>query len=254
MSFLLRRHELDLRLRPERGLDIGAASFAGVPIAWLSPVGEVPGVPGDWERSWGGGLMTSCGLDNVGVPSEGLPQHGTYTYLAARDVHEEDGVVRGTIDDPRGLRVERTIRTTGARVELEDVTTNVSGEPQPALLLYHCNFLWDGVEIDSDEVVPRDAAARAGGWRELGPPGRERVYEHVGARAATVLLGDLRITVRSSLPRLWQWIQPDWGVLGIEPANCSVLGRAHDRAEGWLPVLEPGEQRTTTLAIAVEAR
>ena len=57
MSFVFRQQELDLRIRPERGLDIGAASLAGVPFAWLTPVGEVPGLPGDWDRSWGGGLI-----------------------------------------------------------------------------------------------------------------------------------------------------------------------------------------------------
>jgi hypothetical protein len=42
---------------------------------------------------------------------------------------------------------------------------------------------------------------------------------------------------------------PGLGVLGIEPANCSVLGVAHDRAEGRLPQLEPGEMRRTRLQI-----
>jgi hypothetical protein len=42
-------------------------------------------------------------------------------------------------------------------------------------------------------------------------------------------------------------------VLGLEPANCSVLGRAHDRAAGRLPVLAPGEARTSTLEITVGA-
>jgi len=35
-------------------------------------------------------------------------------------------------------------------------------------------------------------------------------------------LGAMRVTVRSNLPRLWQWIEPSYGVLGVEPANCSV--------------------------------
>ena len=50
---------------------------------------------------------------------------------------------------------------------------------------------------------------------------------------------------------MWQWVHPapGLGVLGIEPANCSVLGVAHDRAEGRLPQLEPGEARRTRLQI-----
>jgi hypothetical protein len=55
-------------------------------------------------------------------------------------------------------------------------------------------------------------------------------------------------------PRRWQWVDPVRGAyaLGLEPANCSVLGRAHDRAEGRLPFLGPGEERSTRIAIAVE--
>jgi hypothetical protein len=40
--------------------------------------------------------------------------------------------------------------------------------------------------------------------------------------------------------------------LGLEPANCSVLGRAHDRAEGTLPFLEPGQERRTRMAVTAE--
>ena len=58
----------------------------------------------------------------------------------------------------------------------------------------------------------------------------------------------------ATMPRLWQWVHPSYGVLGLEPANCSVLGVAHDRAEGRLPELAPGEERRTRLEIRVRAR
>ena len=64
--------------------------------------------------------------------------------------------------------------------------------------------------------------------------------------------GGIEVEVRSNLPRMWQWIEPSLGALGIEPANCSVLGRAHDRAEGRLPMLAPGETRETWLAITAK--
>jgi hypothetical protein len=56
---------------------------------------------------------------------------------------------------------------------------------------------------------------------------------------------------QAELPRFHQWIHPGRGIyaLGLEPANCSVLGRAADRAAGTLPVLEPLEARTTELRI-----
>ena len=60
--------------------------------------------------------------------------------------------------------------------------------------------------------------------------------------------------MRSSLPRLFQWVHPASGTyaLGIEPANCSVLGREHDIAAGRMPFLDPGEARASWLTI--EAR
>ena len=39
---------IDLRLHPERGLDIGAAWFRGTPLAWIAPTGE----GGADHRAW----------------------------------------------------------------------------------------------------------------------------------------------------------------------------------------------------------
>ena len=54
----------------------------------------------------------------------------------------------------------------------------------------------------------------------------------------------------SELPRMWQWrmLGPGMYLTGLEPANCGVGGRAQDRADGVLRVLEPGQ----TEALAVE--
>jgi hypothetical protein len=264
-------HGIALRIHPQRGLDVGAASFRGTPIAWIAAAGEGGGDAGDWREAWGGGLVTTCGLDNVGTASEGIGLHGTYTFLPARDVATErslsEVVVRGTVDDARGLRVERTIRTKLGEglVEIADLTTNTADQALEAPVLYHVNLgwpLWDaGARIESDaaEVRPRDDDAEPHDWSsapEEPLPLPERVWEHVGTRGAAVVnerLG-LRLSVASDLPRLWQWVDPAPGMysLGIEPANCSVLGRAHDRAEGTLPFLEPGEERSTRIAITVE--
>jgi hypothetical protein len=260
---------LSLRINRSRGLDIGAAWFRGIPIAWVGPAGEGGADADDWRASWGGGLVTTCGLDNVGAPSEGIGLHGTYTFLPARDVATERSAagvaVRGTIDDPRGLRVERRIHVDGSSVELVDRTTNVSDRRLEAPVLYHVNLgwpIWDegaAVASDAGEVRPRDDDAAAYDWSAAPPEPAtlpERVWEHVGATHASVVnehLG-LRVALDFDLPRLWEWIDPAPGVyaLGLEPANCSVLGRAHDRAEGALPFLEPGAERTTRIAVTAE--
>jgi Domain of unknown function (DUF4432) len=260
---------LSLRVNPRRGLDVGAAWFRGVPIAWVGPAGEGGAEAEDWRGAWGGGLVTTCGLDNVGAPSEGIGLHGTYTFLSARDVTTErtgaGAVVRGTIDDPRGLRVERTIRVEDGFVELVDRTTNVSDGRLEAPVLYHVNFGWPfwnagaRVESDAGEVRPRDDDAAPHDWSTAPPEPvamQERVWEHVGATRAGVLNEQLgiRAGLEFDLPRMWQWIDPAPGVyaLGLEPANCSVLGRAHDRAAGTLPFLEPGRERITRIAVTVK--
>ncbi|HKH32527.1 MAG TPA: DUF4432 family protein [Gaiellaceae bacterium] len=260
---------LSLRINPQRGLDIGAAWFRGVPIAWVGPAGEGGTDAADWHKAWGGGLVTTCGLDNVGAPSEGIGLHGTYTFLAAHDVVYErspSGVtVTATIDDPRGLRAERAISVEGGSVELADRTTNVSDVRLAAPLLYHVNFgwpLWDAgatVETDADEVRPRDEDAAPHDPSPAPPEPAalpERVWEHVGATRAGVTNEALGIAVQLEfdLPKLWQWVDPAPGVyaLSLEPANCSVLGRAHDRAEGTLPFLDPGDERTTRIAVTAK--
>jgi uncharacterized protein DUF4432 len=275
---------IDLRLLPDRGLDASDAWFAGVPLDWRSPVGETGNVANDWLLSFGGGLVTTCGLRNVGVPSEGHGQHGDYTFQRA-DVEAVERssdalIVQGTISEVASLghhlHVERTWRTYAGRglVQLEDVVSNRGHAIESALQLYHVNLgppLWAegaSLRIDARATRPRDAdaAAFADAWPiapalESGAP--ERVYEHDvtpgadGWSSATVTGAGIELEVRwdaATMPRLWQWVHPSYGVLGIEPANCSVLGVAHDRAEGRVPELAPGEERRTRLEIRARHR
>ena len=284
---------IDVRLLPDRGFDLSAAWFADVPLAWVSAVGEIGpfGVlrDRDWNRGFGGGLVATCGLRNVGAASEGHPQHGEFSQQRARDVAVTraagaEGVTleaRARIVEADALEfcfeVERSVRTrTGAGVlELTDVTRNLGPAPEPAPLLYHCNVgapLWQPgatLRVDASETRPRDAeAAQALATWDAAPPvltgAPERVFEHLvtpgedGWASATLTSppAGLELTVRwdtGTLPRLWQWVHPAPGVsvLGIEPANCSVLGRAADRASGRLPTLEPGEERVTRLTFDV---
>ena len=267
---------IDVRLFPDRGLDVGAAWFRGIPLAWISPAGEQsPPRPEElvgnaWRDAWSGGLVTTCGLSNVGAASEGFGQHGTYTARPASELQVErttsEVTVTGTIVDAPFTLSRRIVTSVGqGLIRIDDRVVNDSEWTAAAPLLYHVNLgapLWDEdayLETDAQEVVPRDAAAAAelATWDE--PPAvadgaPERVFEHVGAswaRLTSPRVG-VELTVRSSLPRLWQWVDPASGTyaLGIEPANCSVLGREHDIATGQMPFLDPGEARTSWLTLA----
>ncbi len=269
---------IDLRLLPDRGLDVGAAWFRGIPLAWISPAGEQPpplaeDLVGDaWRDAWGGGLVTTCGLSNVGAATDGFGLHGTYTARGAVDLEVErttsEVTATATIVDAPFTLSRRIVTSVGeGLVRVDDRVVNDSEWTAAAPLLYHVNLgapLWDDgayLETDAQEVVPRDADAAAdlATWDE--PPAvadgaPERVFEHVGAsfaRLTSPRLG-VELTVRSSLPRLWQWVDPANGTyaLGIEPANCSVLGRERDVATGQMPFLDPGEARTSWLTIAAQ--
>jgi hypothetical protein len=244
---------VNVRLRADRGLDVAEAYVGGRQIAWMSGIGDVDW-NGGWRESWGGGLVTTCGLDNVGQPRSGIGLHGTYSSLAARDVVESGGVVEAVIDDPRGLRVERTIAIRGDSLRLFDRTTNVGDTQLDAPLLYHVNLGdWaESVESDADEVVPRDDDAAPHDWSRIPPRADvpERVWEHRGAQWARVRGDGLEVEIASSLPLMWQWIDPRLGALGIEPTNCSI----DDSEHGPLPSLAPGETRETWLTITAKER
>ncbi len=175
------------------------------------------------------------------------------------------------------IELERTwtTRTGEGRLELVDVTRNLGPDVEPAPLPYHVNLgtpLWSAgatLELDASATTPRDDDAVEPWDRALEPlPGaRERVFEHevaVGEDGWGTAIVDspatgLRLQLRwdaAGLPRLQQRVHPAPGiaVLGLEPANCSVLGRAADRAAGRLPVLEPGEERVTRLEVRVQDR
>ncbi|MEA2245946.1 MAG: hypothetical protein QOH46_475, partial [Solirubrobacteraceae bacterium] len=234
-------------------------------------------------RAFGGGLMVTCGLRNVGVPSEGHGQHGEFSMQRARvcsvERSEREITARAEISEVSALgfhlEVERTWTTFvgEGRLELVDAVHNRGREDEPVPQLYHVNLgapVWSPgarLELDARATHPRDEAAARFADRWQDAPGvvegaAERVFEHEvapdadgwGAATVTSPAAGVAVTVRwdlATLPRLWQWVHPapGIGVLGIEPANCSVLGRAADRQSGRLPVLRAGETRTTRLEI-----
>ncbi|MCX6378635.1 MAG: DUF4432 family protein [Armatimonadetes bacterium] len=57
------------------------------------------------------------------------------------------------------------------------------------------------------------------------------------------------------LPRFIEWKMMDSGtyVVGMEPANCLVMGRPNERRAGTLKVLQPGEVRSYDVEIGVLA-
>jgi len=201
---------LQFTVLPDRGMDIGAASVAGRAMAWQSNVGFVrperyePAGLG-WIRSFGGGLVATCGLRHFGVPAdddgEAWGLHGRASSLSAEDVKIERGWeggeyairVSGRIAETGvfkpALALDRTVATAmGAREFLiTDRVTNVSFRDSTLMLLYHVNLGWPLLSqksrflVNPASVKPRTdhAAADLARHTEMLPPTagfEEQVY------------------------------------------------------------------------------
>lgn len=179
-----------LQVLLDRALDIGAVEHAGRPLAWTHPAlggpefYEPEGT--GWVRTFGGGLLTTCGLTFFGQPErdgeEDLGLHGRISHQRAEKIKvteewrgdeyvlEIEGQIRQSALFAENLLLTRKITTTlGANFFLvEDQVRNEGFRPTPHMILYHCNFGFPVVSPDSELLAslessrPRDEAAAAG--------------------------------------------------------------------------------------------
>ncbi|MEP7240529.1 MAG: aldose 1-epimerase family protein [Devosia sp.] len=172
---LLQNDRVSLEVLVDRGLDIGRARIEQIPMAWASPVGVVAPSLGEargseFLRSFHGGLLTTCGLDHFGQPSdrdasrfnyeprpsEHLPMHGRASgipaTLSAYGVIEKDGeleaFVAGTVaqvavfGEHLVLSRRISLRHGSTEVRIEDSVTNHGYAPSPLAVMYHVNVGW----------------------------------------------------------------------------------------------------------------
>lgn len=210
---------LEVTVLLDRCLDIAAASFRGKAMGWRSTAGDVApqyyeaeGIR--WLRSYFGGLVTTCGLNNVGAPEDGSELtgnglHGRIGNTPARNlkivqewqgddyVISVTGTMRQTALFHENLTLTRTVSTKlgESRFWIDDVVTNEGFHDAPYMLLYHCNVGWPVVDAGSELiapsrlVAPRDSEARDGKeeWAQFHGPAHgyaEKVYFHDMAPAA----------------------------------------------------------------------
>jgi hypothetical protein len=185
----------------DRAFDLGDARWCGRSLSWQSSAGivapdyyEREGT--GWLRSFGGGMLATCGLRNVGPPSkedgESFGLHGEISSTPAVNVSsrtfwqdgryciEINGEVRESYPFGPNLLLRRTWRTElGADwVQLEDVVTNEGFRPELHMQLYHWNFGFPlinestNISVTTDLITGRDDAAKAGlsRWSVFEPP------------------------------------------------------------------------------------
>ena len=153
----------DLTVLMDRGMDLSAASYRGIPLHWASPSGDAhPSRYNDcglgWLRTFAGGLLTTCGLRQTGSPctdeGEDLGLHGRYTSLPAEKIsHTEEwegdsyvlrlsGEMREAVIFGENLLLRREYEAVlgEPRLVLRDTVINEGSRPSPHMILYHCNF------------------------------------------------------------------------------------------------------------------
>ncbi len=150
----------------DRAMDIADASINQYNLAWLNHAGFTPPQPLsdkglDWLRTFGGGIVNTCGLTHVGGPEKdefgerGI--HGNYSNTPAeivsvvqpdpaRGIMEMSitGIIRESRIFGPSLELRRTISATlgASSFRIHDEIINKGNTPAPHMILYHCNFGW----------------------------------------------------------------------------------------------------------------
>lgn len=173
---------LEFTVLLDRGMDISAARWQGKSLCWRSSVGDAhpayyePEGLG-WLRTFGGGLVTTCGLTYAGAPTvdqgEELGLHGRVSHLPAEGVHvdaEWDGdeyVVwaSGKVREARvfgeNIVLHRKVftRLGNNHFWIHDTIENVGFETTEHMLLYHINLGFPVVDEGSELISPTRTAA-----------------------------------------------------------------------------------------------
>ncbi len=241
---------LVFRLLADRCLDITACHYKGLSLAWHSANGEVhpsyyePEGLG-WLRSFPGGLLATCGLDQFGAPSsdqgQPFPLHGRVGNLPAKPVNyrtwwqgdEYEMEVTGEVRQSRlfgeNLVLCRRVSTRlgSSKIRIEDKVTNEGFSPTPHMILYHFNLGFpllgptSKLELAVQETIARDADAEAGlgDWNHFSQPTsgfREQVFRHTpltgpdGLVRLSLINPEIKLSLMltydpSTLPHLFQW-------------------------------------------------
>jgi len=247
---------LEFTVLLDRGMDLGPASYRGLPLAWISPTGFAHSAYFDpigigWLRTFGGGLMTGCGLTYLGAPSEDegevLGLHGRLSHLPARRVKvgEEwqgdecvfwvEAEMRQARVFGENLRLTRRISAGlgSSQILIQDRVENLGTTTSPLMILYHINLGFPLLDetcylmAEPHPVQPRDAAAAGlSDWMRFQPPTQgygEQVFYHdlpadnQGWAGLTLVnpTRDLSLSVRfqkATLPNLVQWKMMGHGV------------------------------------------
>ena len=158
----------------DRAMDIADAFYNQHSLTWLSHAGIKTPQPFslhgmDWLRTFGGGLLTTCGLSHVGGPeTDAYGERGIHGLISNIPAEIESIIqpdpfsgrlemsITGTMKETKifgpSLILRRTISATLGQpiIRIHDEVTNRANTPTPHMILYHFNFGWPLVDEGTD--------------------------------------------------------------------------------------------------------
>jgi len=256
---------LDITVLPDRCMDFFQIRFKGKNLNYITPAGIVAPQYYDsyefnWLSSFAAGFLTTCGLDNIGVPKEGFGLHGKISNTPAENVYigceivagVPQAILKGTMRQARlfgeNLTLTREIRCNYGEdiIYFTDTVTNHSFKEVPYKLLYHFNMgypLLDEnsiINIPSKSFTARDENAQKhiNEWNKVTSPAdgfQEMCYFHnivpnENGRAEVGIFNPAEnIGVKIDFDAVlldnfvqWKMLGKCEYVTGLEPANCEL--------------------------------
>lgn len=281
---------------PDRCLDIPYLSYRDTNLALITKAGlshpafYSPGDPRSFLRQFNAGLLTTCGLSNVGGSCENdgrnYPMHGEIgntpaKVLSKTEVADNDSILlqlEAEIKDAcvfgEHIVLKRKIQmeTEQNIIHIYDCIENRDFSIAPYMLLYHINLgyplLAPGAKVyfSTKKVDPRDDTAKKKLHKhdiieEPTANRPEECFTHTGgdgiefAMLHNEKLG-LAVAIHydtNELPYLHEWKSMKAGdyALGLEPSSSGFLGFAQSKQDGTLKYLEPGKSAEYHLIMEV---
>lgn len=260
---------------PDRCLDIAHASFKGEALSWISKTGitaptyyEKDGT--NFLRSFFGGLVTTCGLKNIGRPFLNNGLHGRAANIPAENV----SIFADWLDDEYVMKISRQMResvvfgehliikrTITAKLfsdefTLEDIIVNESFSDEEIALCYHCNFGYPLVNegariINVPEEFSQITAPIHNKEEECIPVDYNEDFVTVGIKNNTI--GAYLTYKTDNLPDflIWKMLGESEYVVGLEP-RTTRFGGENIKNNGKYVVLKPFEEYKTYLKFEVK--
>jgi hypothetical protein len=174
----------------DRCFDVGACTFRGQSLTWLSSTDVVGPWYAEplglgWFRAWGGGLVVTCGLDHIQIGGKDSAEHfrqdlqpeieyglqGRVGMLPSRLVGygEEwrgddcvlwaEGIVRQAAVFAETLELRRRIEATvgGSSLRITDRVVNAGFDPTTHMYLYHVNIGYPVLDDGARLLIPAPA-------------------------------------------------------------------------------------------------